>query len=87
VWSTTKGGAARPRREQRRLDDAARRARQSTRGAYQEPFAAAKLRDLHGSQREYLRKFEASLGELDKQGWSLPVYRAALLADAARVEF
>jgi len=55
--------------------------------AYQEPLSAAKLRELYGSEREYLRKFEARLDELERQGWSLPVYREALLADARRVEF
>jgi hypothetical protein len=55
--------------------------------AYQEPFSAAKLRDLYGSPREYVRKFEARLDELEKQGWSLPVYRDVLLADARNVKF
>jgi hypothetical protein len=55
--------------------------------AYQEPFSAAKLRELYGSQREYVRKFEARLDELEKQGWSLPVYRDVLVADARKVQF
>jgi len=55
--------------------------------AWQEPFAAEKLRELYGSKGDYLRKFEARLDELEQQGWSLPVYRATLLADAAKVEF
>jgi len=55
--------------------------------AYQETFSPAKLRELYGSKREYLRKFEARLDELERQGWSLPVYRDALLADARRIEF
>jgi hypothetical protein len=55
--------------------------------AYQEPFSAAKLRELYGSKREYLRKFEARLDELERQGWSLPVYRATILADVAKTEF
>jgi hypothetical protein len=55
--------------------------------AYQEPYSAARLRELYGSPREYVRKFEASLDALEKQGWSLPVYREALLADARKVEF
>jgi hypothetical protein len=55
--------------------------------AYQEPFSAAKLRELYGSQREYLRKVEASIDALEKQGWSLPVYREMLLADARKVAF
>jgi hypothetical protein len=55
--------------------------------AYQEPFSTAELRELYGSKREYLRRFEARLDELEQQGWSLPVYRDALLADARAVEF
>ena len=55
--------------------------------AYQEPFPPAKLRELYGSKREYLRKFEARLDELERQGWSLPVYRATILADVAKTEF
>jgi hypothetical protein len=55
--------------------------------AYQEPFSAAKLRELHGSKREYLRKFEARLTELEREGWSLPVYRETILADVAKTEF
>jgi len=54
--------------------------------AYQEPFAPAKLRELYGSKREYLRKFEARLDELEREGWSLPVYRTTILADVAKVE-
>jgi hypothetical protein len=55
--------------------------------AYQEPFSAAKLKELYGSPREYVRKVEASIDALEKQGWSLPVYREMLLADARKVQF
>jgi hypothetical protein len=55
--------------------------------AYQEPFAPAKLRELYGSKREYLRKFEARLDELEREGWSLPMYRDTILADVAKTEF
>jgi hypothetical protein len=55
--------------------------------AYQEPFTAAKMRELYGSKREYLRKFEARLDELEEQGWSLPVYRETILADVAKTDF
>ena len=55
--------------------------------AYQEPFAAAKLRELYGSKRDYLRKFDARLDELEQQGWSLPVYRDMILADVAKTDF
>jgi alpha/beta hydrolase family protein len=55
--------------------------------AYQEPYSAARLRELYGSKREYVRKFEARLAELEKAGWSLPVYRDIILADARAVDF
>lgn len=55
--------------------------------SWQEPFTAARLRELYGSKREYLRKFEARLDELEAQGWSLPVYHDMLVADAAKVDF
>ena len=55
--------------------------------AYQEPFSAAKLRELYGSKRDYVRKFEARLGELEREGWSLPLYRETILADIAKTEF
>jgi hypothetical protein len=54
---------------------------------YQEPFPAAQLRELYGSKQNYQRMFEARLDELERQGWSLPVYRELILADAAAVEF
>lgn len=55
--------------------------------AYQEPFSAEKLRELYGSKREYLRKFEARLNELEREGWSLPFYHDAILTDVAKTEF
>ena len=45
------------------------------------------LRELYGSKREYLSKFEARLDELEREGWSLPVYRDTILADVAKTEF
>jgi hypothetical protein len=54
--------------------------------AYQEPFSAAKLRELYGSKREYLRKFEARLTELEREGWSLPMYHATIMADVGETE-
>ena len=38
-------------------------------------------------RREYLRRFEARLDELEREGWSLPVYRETILADVAETEF
>ena len=55
--------------------------------AYQEPFSAAKLAELYGSKERYIEQFEARLDELERDGWSLPVYRELILSDAASVEF
>ncbi len=55
--------------------------------AYQEPFPADELRELYGSRRDYMRLFEQRLDELEQAGWSLPVYRDLILADAAAIEF
>src|SRR5690606_7245349 len=55
--------------------------------AYQEPFSASKLRELYGDKRTYLRRFEQRLDELEREGWSLPVYRQLILADAAAIDF
>jgi hypothetical protein len=55
--------------------------------AYQQPFSSAKLRELYGSKRDYLQRFEARLDELEGAGWSLPVYRDLILGDAAAIDF
>jgi hypothetical protein len=55
--------------------------------SYQEPLSPPKLREIYGSRQSYLRQFEARLDELEREGWSLPVYRDMILADAAGVRF
>lgn len=55
--------------------------------AYQDPFPPAKLRDLYGNAQSYRRQAEARLDELEAAGWSLPVYRDMILADARAIEF
>jgi hypothetical protein len=55
--------------------------------AYQEPMSKDALRKLYGSKRNYVRMFEARLDELEQAGWSLPVYRNLILADANAVDF
>jgi hypothetical protein len=50
-------------------------------------IAPAKLRDLYANTRGYVRAVERRLSELEKAGWSLPVYREMILADAAKVRF
>jgi hypothetical protein len=48
---------------------------------------AAKLKALYKSKDAYRRTVERRLGELEKAGWSLPLYREMILADAAAVSF
>lgn len=55
--------------------------------AYQEPFSEAELRELYGSKQNYERRVETRLDELERDGWSLPVYRSVILEDARAIEF
>jgi hypothetical protein len=54
---------------------------------YQIALTPAQLKQLHKDKKTYLSKFEKRLDELTKAGWSLPVYRDMILADAAAVNF
>jgi len=47
----------------------------------------ARLRELYRNPRNYASMVERRVNELEKAGWSLPVYRGQILADAARVKF
>jgi hypothetical protein len=44
----------------------------------------AQLTALYKDKNDYVAKVTARLDELTTQGWSLPVYRDYILADAAR---
>lgn len=55
--------------------------------AYQIGFTKDQLKQLYGSRKSYKNKVEKRLTELEKAGWSLPVYRELILADAAKVDF
>jgi hypothetical protein len=55
--------------------------------AYQIDFAKERLKELYGSKKNYRSKVEKRLTELEKTGWSLPVYREMILGDAAKVDF
>ena len=55
--------------------------------SYQLDFPRAKLRDLYRDKRTYVSRVERRLDELEREGWSLPVYREIILADAAGVAF
>ena len=54
---------------------------------YQYSFDDDKLEDLYGSPRNFRDEFEDRLDELEAEGWSLPLYRDMILADAAAVDF
>ena len=45
------------------------------------------LRKAYGDKKRYQEQVKKKLDELEKTGWSLPVYRDLILADAAKVEF
>jgi hypothetical protein len=55
--------------------------------AGQIPFDQAKLRSLYKNPRNYVSMVERKLTELEKAGWSLPVYREMILEDARQVKF
>jgi len=54
---------------------------------FEEVMEDEELSDLYGDRAGYRRKVGARLDELERAGWSLPVYRDMILADAAAVEF
>lgn len=54
---------------------------------YQYQFDAKTLEALYDSPREYRQAFEDRLDELEAEGWSLPLYRDMILADAAAIDF
>jgi hypothetical protein len=55
--------------------------------AYQEPLPKETLRKLYGSKHDYVKKVEARLSELEREGWSLPLYRPLILTDAGKIDF
>jgi hypothetical protein len=54
---------------------------------YEVPLPPAQLKKLYKDGKTYRASVEKRLDELTKQGWSLPVYREIILADAAAVKF
>jgi Alpha/beta hydrolase domain len=50
-------------------------------------FSQAKLKELYGTKKHYTELVERRLTELERQGWSLPVYRELILSDAAKINF
>jgi hypothetical protein len=54
---------------------------------YETALTAAQLKKLYKDPKTYRARVATRLDELTKQGWSLPVYREVILADAAAVSF
>ncbi len=55
--------------------------------AYQVDFTKEELKQLYGNKKTFQNNFEKRLAELEKAGWSLPVYKDMILGDAKKVEF
>jgi len=51
------------------------------------PLPPATLKALYKNERGYVKAFTSRLMELEKAGWSLPLYRDMILGDAAAVSF
>ncbi len=54
---------------------------------WETPLEPAVLREKYGSPANYVKLVEARLNELEREGWSLPVYREIILKDARAVSF
>jgi hypothetical protein len=54
---------------------------------YESALTAAQMKSLHRDAKTYQAKVARRVDELTRQGWSLPVYRDLILADAAAVQF
>lgn len=54
---------------------------------WQTPIAADILRKKYGSPASYVSAVEKRLNELEKQGWSLPVYHDIIMGDAKAAKF
>jgi alpha/beta hydrolase family protein len=54
---------------------------------YQMPLPQADLKKMYGTKNAYQDRVKRRLDELERAGWSLPLYRETILADAAKVEF
>lgn len=54
---------------------------------YTTAIPKGELKKMYGSKANYVKKVDARLTELEKAGWSLPVYHDLILADAKAVDF
>lgn len=56
-------------------------------GSYALAVPQAKLKELYKNKANYVSMVTKRVTEFEKAGWSLPVYRELILADAAKVNF
>jgi len=54
---------------------------------YQTNYSKEQLQKLYGNKKAFQDRVKKNVAELEKTGWSLPVYRDSILADAAKVSF
>jgi hypothetical protein len=54
---------------------------------YQEVFSKEQMQKLYSSKKNYQDRVKKKVDELEKAGWSLPLYRSLILEDAGRVTF
>ena len=50
-------------------------------------FTKEQLQKLYPNKKAYVDRVKKSLDEMEKAGWSLPIYRDVVLEDAAKVTF
>ena len=55
--------------------------------SYQTALSKDDLRKLYKNKKNYVSMVERRVGELEKAGWSLPLYRELIMSDAAKVDF
>jgi hypothetical protein len=55
--------------------------------AYQVSFTKEEMKKLYGDKKTFANNFEKKLSELQKAGWSLPVYKDLILSDAKKIDF
>jgi hypothetical protein len=56
-------------------------------GGYEMAMSDDQLRALYGDKASYQSMVRERIEELEREGWSLPVYRDMIMADAANVDF
>jgi hypothetical protein len=54
---------------------------------YEMPLTPAQMKKLYKDKKDYQARVAKRVDELTRQGWSLPVYREVILADAAQVSW